>query len=57
MTVECLRGISVSSALMSFEHEGFAFNHTPTSGYNQTGKISSRFAAGAETGNNLLPLG
>ena len=28
-----------------------------TSGYNQTGKISCRFAAGAETCNNLLPLG
>ena len=28
-----------------------------TSGYNRTGKISCRFAAGAETSNNLLPLG
>jgi len=26
MAVECQRGISVSSAVMSFEHEGLAFN-------------------------------
>jgi peptide chain release factor 3 len=26
MAVECRRGIAVGSAVMSFEHEGFAFN-------------------------------
>ena len=30
MAVECLRGISVSSAVMSFEHEGLAFNPLDT---------------------------
>jgi peptide subunit release factor RF-3 len=33
MTVECRRGISVSSAVMSFEHEGLAFNLPDTPGH------------------------
>ena len=32
MAVECERGISVSSAVMSFEHEGRAFNLLDTPG-------------------------
>jgi peptide chain release factor 3 len=33
MAVECRRGISVSSAVMSFEHEGLAFNVLDTPGH------------------------
>src|SRR5437016_3682507 len=33
MAVECRRGISVSSAVMSFEHEGLAFNLLDTPGH------------------------
>ena len=33
MAIERERGISVSSAVMSFEHEGLAFNLLDTSGY------------------------
>jgi peptide subunit release factor RF-3 len=32
MAVECRRGISVFSAVMSFEHEGLAFNLLDTAG-------------------------
>jgi peptide chain release factor 3 len=44
MAVECRRGISVSPAAMSFEHEGLAFNLLDTPG-NQDfspGGISAR---------------
>jgi peptide subunit release factor RF-3 len=33
MAVECRRGISVSSTVMSFEHEGLAFNLLDTPGH------------------------
>ncbi len=33
MAVERERGISVASAVMSFEHDGLAFNLLDTSGY------------------------
>jgi peptide chain release factor 3 len=33
MVVECRGGISVSSAVMSFEHEGLAFNLLDTPGH------------------------
>jgi peptide chain release factor 3 len=33
MAVECRRGISVSSAVMSFEHQGLAFNLLDTPGH------------------------
>jgi translation elongation factor EF-1alpha len=33
MAVECRRGISVSSAVMSFEHQGLAFNLLDTQGH------------------------
>jgi peptide chain release factor 3 len=33
MAVECRRGISVSSAVMSFEHAGLAFNLLDARGY------------------------
>jgi len=33
MAVKCRRGISVSSAVMSFEHQGLAFNLLDTPGH------------------------
>ena len=33
MAIECRRGISVSSGVMSFEHEGLAFNLLDTPGH------------------------
>ena len=41
MAVEFWRGISVSSAMMSFEHEGHAFNLLDTAGHQfQRGHLS-----------------
>jgi peptide chain release factor 3 len=37
MTIECRRGISVSSAVMSFGHEGLAFNLLDTPGHQDCG--------------------
>jgi peptide chain release factor 3 len=42
MAVECRRGISVSSAVMSFEHEGLAFNLLDTPGHQDFSEDISR---------------
>jgi peptide subunit release factor RF-3 len=43
MAVELERGVSVSSAVMSFEHEGLAFNLLDTLGDHDFSEGTSRF--------------
>ena len=42
MAVECRRGISVSSAVMSFEHEGLAFDLSDTPGHQDSSEDTYR---------------
>jgi peptide chain release factor 3 len=46
MAVERERGISVSSAVMSFEHQGFAFNLLDTPGHQDFSEDTCRTPTG-----------
>ncbi len=48
MAVERERGISVSSAVMSFEHEGLAFNLLDTPGHQDFSEDTYRFRLSAD---------